>query len=133
MEASEIRLEPFPHAIINGLLPDEIYEALVAAIRPRVFFEDRAVNRQQLTVPFDLASRRAREVWTFATSVIVGAILGPACTRRFDTQLREHVASFAPGAPLSEGRSIWSSLTAGSCCVGRDTRSSLTRIRSGDS
>lgn len=46
---------PFPYAVIDDVLPGELYQCLLKGLPPLELFSDRPVNKQQLTVPFGLA------------------------------------------------------------------------------
>ena len=61
--ATPIQHEPFPHCVIDNLLPIEYYEALIAGLPPVELFADRPENKQQLTVPLELAPRYPTLVW----------------------------------------------------------------------
>lgn len=58
-EAS-LDMEPFPHIVVDPVLPDDAYDALVGAVPPPAFFEHLPVNRQELSVPTELAPLRSR-------------------------------------------------------------------------
>ena len=60
LDRSPLVLEPFPHVVIDNLLPKVFYSALINTMPPRVLFEDNPVNKQQLKVPPRLAARRRR-------------------------------------------------------------------------
>lgn len=104
VETSELHADPFPHMIIDDLLPDDLYNAMIRAIPPRVLFEDRRVNKQQLRVPPSFAPAFSRRVWPFiAGEVIVGA-LKPGIVARFREPLTEYLQRFWPGQTADEAR-----------------------------
>lgn len=78
-----LRLDPFPHCVVDNLLPKAYDDALIAAIPPVELFSDRAINKQQLRVPFGLAPKFSKVVWTHMADVVAGRILGPAFVEKF--------------------------------------------------
>jgi hypothetical protein len=99
LEGAELHNDPFPHIIIEQLLPRKVYEVMVNAIPPRVFFEDRPVNKQQLTVPFEFAPEYSRRVWQFVADSIASDALGPALVDKFSQQLIEYLQGFCTTVP----------------------------------
>ena len=90
-----VREDPFPHAVIEGLLPGDVYDTLVGALPPRVFFEERAVNKQQLVVPFKFAPAYSRAVWErFKT--LADAVIGPAVQVRFQQHVDVYMQRICP-------------------------------------
>jgi hypothetical protein len=85
LERATLRDDPFPHAIVDDFLPDSFYDALIMGLPPTVLFADRPVNKQQLTVPFDLAPRYSRRVWGFMADVVAEEIVAPAIIGKFRT------------------------------------------------
>ena len=100
VEKSPLCADPFPHVVINDVLPGVLYDAAIAAIPPRVLFEDRPVNKQQVKVPPRFASRYSRRVWTFLVRDVVDTVLRPAIIRTFTEPLREYLRKFWPGIPF---------------------------------
>ena len=93
---SSLQLEPFPHVLIDGLLPDDACDELVAALPSSVFFK-RNPKRQQLQVPFVFAPHYSRLVWgIFFEQVITRALL-PALTEKFRPALDDFVRTHWPG------------------------------------
>src|SRR5207247_2184809 len=61
--SAELRLDPFPHAIVDNLLPGFLYRSLLKGIPPVELFADKPPNKQQLLVPFVLAPAYSCKVW----------------------------------------------------------------------
>jgi len=58
VESTPLRLDPFPHVVIEGWLPDAIYERAIGAMPPPIFFaSDRDAH---WTVPSDVAPAYSR-------------------------------------------------------------------------
>ena len=94
--AAPMESDPCPHIVLEDLLPDDAYDALVAAIPPPLFFEHLAVKRQDLEIPFTFAPRYQREVWQrFQEHIVMNALL-PALSNKFrdslDLLVRTHWA-----------------------------------------
>ena len=78
--------DPFPYAVVDNLLPDNCYDALIRRLPPADLFADRPVNKQQLKVPLDLAPSYSRRVWAFMAAVVAADMIAPAIVEKFDTQ-----------------------------------------------
>jgi hypothetical protein len=96
IDRARLSADPFPHIVIDNLLPDDVYEAIVRAIPPRVFFEDRPVNKQQLTVPFHFAPEYSRHVWDFVAKSIAREAIGPALIDKFTDPILAFIQSACP-------------------------------------
>jgi hypothetical protein len=68
---------------------------MIHAIPSRVFFEDRPINKQQLTVPPDFAPAYSVAVWESLTQIVRGTI-GPALAERFQQPLDRYVRTLCP-------------------------------------
>lgn len=97
--------DPFPHLVVSDLLPPDVYDAMIEAIPPRVFFEDRPINKQQLPVPPVLAPEYSIATWEFLTDSVVRRVLGPALVARFQRPLDRYLATLCPsvGSLLDTG------------------------------
>src|SRR5262245_45067769 len=65
IQHGKLRHEPFPYVVVDRLLPDAFYEALIEGLPPSELFADRPTNKQQLRVPFHFAPDYSRRVWQF--------------------------------------------------------------------
>lgn len=101
---AKLRLDPFPYAVVDGILPGELYQSLLKGLPPVELFSDRPVNKQQLTVPFALAPSYSRRVWRFMASVAVPDYIVPAVVERFRLPLDEWIAQNWPDVPPGEVR-----------------------------
>jgi hypothetical protein len=95
VERSRLELDPFPHVLIKGLLPDDACDELVGALPSSVFFK-KDVERHQLQVPFVFAPGYSRLVWGIFFEQVVTRTLLPALTAKFGPQLDEFVAARWP-------------------------------------
>ena len=85
--SARLHEDPFPYAVVDNFLPDALFDALVRGLPPVELFADRAVNRQQLTVPFDVAPRYGRRVWAFMVEQIAPDMIAPAMIEKFAPQV----------------------------------------------
>lgn len=93
--AAPLHLEPFPHAVIENLLPDPVYEAVLRGIPPVELF-DGATNKQRIVVPFEIAPLFSRRVWDFLLETVVDGAIGPALERKFRKPLAEWLEATWP-------------------------------------
>jgi hypothetical protein len=73
--------------VVDDLLPAAYYDALIAALPPAELFADRPVNKQQLTVPLELAPRYSMEVWRHMAKVVAEGIIRPTMLEKFHEPL----------------------------------------------
>ena len=95
IDAAPLELEPFPHVVLDGWLPDSTYRRVIDAMPPAVFFAD---NRDEhWSVPSGVAPAYSRQVWAFVANRIVGEMLHDGLNRKFAGVVRDYVGSFCPG------------------------------------
>ena len=99
VSAAPIHTDPFPHVVVDKWLPRDIYDTVIRALPPAVFFADRDQSRQRLIVPFGLAPDYSQRVWRFVAHTIVGGMLEQVLTDKFLPVIREYVRSFCPDMP----------------------------------
>ncbi len=58
-----LELDPFPHVVIENLLPEDLSDDLIGALPPAAFFTSEKMSRQELEVPFEFAPEYSRLVW----------------------------------------------------------------------
>jgi hypothetical protein len=94
IDAAPLELDPFPHIVVNGWLPDSTYGRVIDAMPPAVFF---ANNRDEhWSVPSAVAPVYSRLVWAFVANRIVGDMLYDALNGKFAGVVRDYVGSFCP-------------------------------------
>ena len=96
---AELHGHPFPHAVINDVLPDDVYGSLMRGLPPLELFSDRPVNKQCLQVPFNLAPSYSQRVWRYMTSMIVPEFIVPAILDKFTAPVGDWIASNWPDVP----------------------------------
>ena len=94
VEATPLELDPFPHIVVDGWLPESTYRRVIDAMPSAVFF---ANNRDEhWSVPSAVAPAYSRLVWAFVANRIVGEMLYEALNRKFACMVRDYVRSFCP-------------------------------------
>jgi hypothetical protein len=88
-EAATLRTDPFPHLVVDRVLPDKLYDAVVAGIPPVELFFDRRPNKRQMTVPFKLAPAYGRRIWNYMARVVVPQMIMPEMVRKFREPLSD--------------------------------------------
>jgi len=97
---AQLHASPFPHAVIDGVFPDDLYACLLRGLPPLELFADRPTNKQQLQVPFRFAPAYSRRVWRYLTSVVIPEWLAPAILTRLrgpvDEWIKENWPQVSP-------------------------------------
>lgn len=96
IRCTPLRLDPFPHMVVDRLLPDALYTALIEGLPPEELFADRPPNKRQMLVPFHLAPDYSRRVWTFMADVVVRDIITPVLAEAFRAPLERWVRDSFP-------------------------------------
>ena len=102
LDRSRLVLNPFPHMVIDNLLPASLYATLIETMPPRVLFEDNPVNKQQLRVPPRLAGAASFRLWRFMVAEVVEGQLQRALVERFREPLTEFSRRFWPSVNLED-------------------------------
>ena len=89
-----LHTHPFPHLVIDKWLPHDLYNRMIDALPPPVFFADRDQSRQRLQVPFHMAPAYSRRVWQFIANDVVGGMVGPALTARMGPAIRDYLRGY---------------------------------------
>lgn len=92
--------DPVPHGIVSGLLPPDVYDAVLDAIPARLFFERGDAAGAELRVPPRLGPTHAIATWTFVSD-IVSNVLVPALIGCLRERVVHHRAMMRPAAGMS--------------------------------
>src|SRR5689334_19169862 len=78
--AASLERDPCPYLVIADLLPEDLYDEMLAALPPRIFFKPypHDPTREELQVPFAFAPAYSRVVWDFFATEVVERTLLPA-------------------------------------------------------
>jgi hypothetical protein len=82
--------------IIDRLLPDSLYEALIAGLPPVELFADRPDNERQLVVPLKLGPAYGRRVWHYMARTVVERMITTVLIEKFRPCLNRWVAHSFP-------------------------------------
>jgi len=93
---STLHLEPFPHIVVDKLLPRHVFDALITGLPPSALFADRAPNKQQLNVPFDVASVYSQRIWQFMARTIGPEFIMPAIVEVFRESMHQWLRQTLP-------------------------------------
>jgi hypothetical protein len=88
--AAPLETDPFPHVVVQPLLPEPVYRALLRGIPPVAFFGVRDPVKQNLRVPIEFAPELSERVWRFVDEVIARDAIRPAVLEKFCEPLRRH-------------------------------------------
>jgi hypothetical protein len=93
---ASLHLDPFPHCVVDHLLPDWYYDALIAALPPADLFADRPENKQQLTVPLEFGPSYSMRVWDHMAAVVTEEAIMPAVLAKFHKPLTKWLQDVLP-------------------------------------
>ena len=90
IDAAELRAEPLDHIIVERILPPAVYDLLIAAMPPAVFFDDRDPIKRNLVFPITFGPTLSSEVWNAVDSMIARRCIQPAVLDKFHQPLQDH-------------------------------------------
>jgi len=85
---SAIANDPYPHVILDDVVPPGLHTMLFEDRPPRGFWCDGQEGRQNWTIGEDLGPLRTEAVWRFMDDVVVAQVLVPRLTALFDPYLQ---------------------------------------------
>lgn len=88
--AAGLRLDPFEHIVVEDLLPRAVYDLLLQAIPPEVFFDDHDPIKRNLVFPVTFAPALTSLAWNFMDGVIAANCIRPAVLEKFHAPLQRH-------------------------------------------
>jgi hypothetical protein len=93
--AAPLQGGPSPRLVVDGLLPAEYYDALVAALPPEGV-AGAAPGAGEIPLPLDFAPRYSTEVWRHMAQVVADGIMKPAIFARFQDALTARLRETLP-------------------------------------
>jgi hypothetical protein len=87
---AEMRTEPFEHIVVDQILPASVYELLLAAILPEIFFDEHDPIKPNLAFPVTFGPTLGTEVWNFVDRVIAARLIRPTVLEKFHGPLQDH-------------------------------------------
>jgi hypothetical protein len=81
--------DPTAHLVVTGLLPDNVYGALLEAIPPEIFFSQNDRIKQNLKIArIDVVPDRTLEAFGFLEREVINRMMVPALMARFEPYIR---------------------------------------------
>jgi hypothetical protein len=84
---SAVHDKPFPHAVVDDVLPSDFYDALIKGLPPAEMFAGRPVNKQRVVVPFEIAPAYSRRVWDFLVAEVLDRVVAELVVNKFRAPL----------------------------------------------
>jgi len=88
---AQLHLEPFPYAVIDGVLPDHLYDSLLRGLPPAELFPNKVDGKQHLAVPFRLAPTYSQRVWTYLADDLIPNVIAPRLIDKFRAPIDEWI------------------------------------------
>ena len=85
-----MRADPFHHIVVEQLLPARVYDLLLQALPPSVFFSEHDPVKQDLPLPLTFGPSLATAVWNFVDDALARQIIQPAVLDKFHEPLQQH-------------------------------------------
>ncbi len=111
--AAPLQLDPFPHIVVDGLLPEDVYRVALKAIPPSAFFGGRDETKQNMRVPMDFGPTVAARFWTFLDTVVAREAIGPAVFEAFEAPLRRHYEVLFGSGAITRAEALPMAASAG--------------------
>jgi hypothetical protein len=89
IERARLLDDPFPHMVVEDVMPADVYKTMLRAIPPPDFFGDKDITKQNLRIPIDRGPALAVRVWQFVDDM-ARAVIVPAVVSRFGEPLQRH-------------------------------------------
>jgi hypothetical protein len=90
IESAPVRSDPFEHVVVEGVLPEALYDLMLTALPPAVFFHDRDPIKQNLAFPMVFGPLLSLRVWNFVDEAVAGHMIRPAVLKTFHEPLQRH-------------------------------------------
>jgi hypothetical protein len=88
IERSPLMDDPYPHVVLEEVLPEALHTLLNEARPPQGFWRAGQPSRENWTIGEDLGPLRTEAAWRFMDDVVVSRALIPPVTSLFDDYLR---------------------------------------------
>lgn len=97
IDRAPLAMEPFPYTVVDPLLPDHLYDALIVGLPPVESFENRPAGKQQLAVPFELAPLYSQRIWTHLVDCLIPEVIAPRILQKFSEPIHDWIRRNWPG------------------------------------
>jgi hypothetical protein len=89
--AAPVQTEPFPHIVMEPLLPDQAFRVLVDAIPPEEFLDgDKHLDLRGIGFSTTVMPLFSRLIWRSLRTDVIGPVLAPALAERFRPFARDY-------------------------------------------
>ena len=89
IDAAALLDDPFPHMVVDDVVPRDVFKMMLRAIPPEEFFGDTDYTKQNLRIPANDAPKLTMRVWQFVDDV-ARTVVVPAVLDRFRAPLQRH-------------------------------------------
>lgn len=90
LASATVSTDPFPHAVVEPLLPPALFERLLASLPSGVYWQSSGRSRDYWEVETDVGPWDTEVLWRFLDRRIVDRVLRPVAVGRFRHLLDEH-------------------------------------------
>ncbi len=90
VDDTELQSEPYPHVVIDNVLPSEFYQRLFDQKPPQGYWRRGQTGRENWTVGEDVAPLTTEAVWRFMDETVAGGLLTPFLVSKFDQYFHEY-------------------------------------------
>ena len=88
--AAPMHTDPFPHLVIESLLPEKAFQVLLDAIPPEEFLDgEKHLDLRGVGLATTVMPLFSRLIWRSLRTEVVGPVLAPALAERFRPHARE--------------------------------------------
>ena len=88
--AAPVQTDPYPHLVLEPLLPPKAFQVLVDAVPPEEFFEgEKHLDLRGVGLPATIVPLFSRIIWRSLRTDIIGPVVGPAIAARFRPYARD--------------------------------------------
>jgi hypothetical protein len=88
VSCSPLMDDPYPHVVLNDVVPGTLHTLLYDDRPPRGFWHDGQDGRQNWTIGEDIGPLRTEAAWRFMDDVVVARVLVPQLAALFDAYLQ---------------------------------------------
>ena len=97
LDETKLQEDPYPHLIINDVLPSAFYQLLLDEKPPSGYWRHGQKGRKNWTVGEDIAPLPTEATWQFMDQAVAGTILAPALATKFNDYLSEYYGQPSSG------------------------------------
>ena len=90
--ATPVLTDPFPHLVLDPLLPPDAFQVLLDAVPPGDFFDgEKHLDLRGIGLTPTIVPLFCKAIWRSVRNDIIGRVLGPALAERFRPFAREYL------------------------------------------